>query len=124
MIKVELTHRAMLDLNEINEYSIQKYGQKTAEKYLVDIEAALLLIKEQPKLLVLKKDSSKFLQFYPVRNHHLICTRVKDIVMVLTIKHCQMDLPERLNELEPSLQQEAELLYKKLLGQKAAGLLL
>jgi plasmid stabilization system protein ParE len=115
MIKIELTHRAMLDLNEINEYSIQKFGKKTAEKYLDDIEAALLLIKEQPKLLVSKNDTSKFFQFYPVRNHYLICTRVKNIVIVLTIKHCQMDLPERLNELEPSLQQEAELLYKKLL---------
>lgn len=116
MIKVELTHRAMLDLIEINEYSIQRFGQKIAEKYLDDIEAALLLIREQPKLLISKKDASKFFQFYPVRKHHLICTRVKDIVIVLTIKHCQMDLLERLNELEPSLQLEAELLHKKLLG--------
>ena len=30
MTKIELTHRAMLDLNEINEYSIQKFGPKTA----------------------------------------------------------------------------------------------
>lgn len=115
MIKIELSHRAMLDLNQINEYSIQKFGQKTAEKYLDDIEAALLLIQEQPKLLVTKSDTSKFFQFYLVRNHYLICTRVKNIVMVLTIKHCLMDLPERLNELEPGLQQEAELLFKKLL---------
>jgi len=115
MAKIELTHRAMLDLNEINEYSIQKFGPKTAGQYLDDIEAALLLIQEQPKLLVSKNDISNFFQFYPVRNHYLICTRVKNIVIVLTIKHCQMDLPERLIELEPSLQQEAELLYKKLL---------
>ena len=114
MIKIELTHRAMLDLHEINEYSIQKFGKKIAGQYLDDIEAALLLIKEQPKLLVSKDNTSKFFQFYPVRNHYLVCTRVKNIVIVLTIKHCQMDLPERLNELEPSLQQEAELLYKKL----------
>ena len=115
MTKIELTHRAMLDLNEINEYSIQKFGPKTAGQYLDDIEAALLLIQEQPKLLVSKNDISNFFQFYPVRNHYLICTRVKNIVIVLTIKHCQMDLPERLIEFEPSLQLEAELLYKKLL---------
>ncbi len=115
MIKIEFTHRAMLDLNEIEEYSIQKFGQKTAGQYLDDIEAALHLIKEQPKLLVSKNDTSRFFKFYPVRNHYLICTRVKTIVIVLTIKHFQMDLPERLNELEPSLRQEAELLYKKLL---------
>ncbi len=115
MIKIELTHRAMLDLNEINEYSVQKFGQKTAEQYIDDIQSALLLIQEQPKLLVAKKKISKFFQFYPVRNHYLVCTRVKDTVVVLTIKHYQMDLPERLFELEPSLQYEAELLYKKLL---------
>jgi toxin ParE1/3/4 len=73
MIKVELTHRAMLDLIEINEYSIQEFGQKIAEKYLDDIEAALLLIREQPRLLISKKDASNFFQFYPVRKHHLIC---------------------------------------------------
>ncbi len=89
--------------------------KKTAEKYLDDIEAALLLIKEQPKLLLSKNNTSRLFQFYPVRNHYLICTRVKNIVIVLTIKRCQMDLLERLNELEPGLQQEAELLYKKLL---------
>ena len=54
MTKIELTHRAMLDLNEINEYSIQKFRPKTAGQYLDDIEAALLLIQEQPKLLVSK----------------------------------------------------------------------
>lgn len=46
MIRIELTHQAMLDLNEIHEYLIQKFGQQTAEKYLDDIEAALLLLKE------------------------------------------------------------------------------
>jgi len=100
---------------EVKPLRVQKFGKKTAEKYLTEIESALLLIKEQPKLLVSKNDTFKFFQFYPVRNHYLICTRVKNAVIVLTIKHCQMDLPERLNELEPSLQKEAELLYKKLL---------
>ena len=116
MIRIELTRRAMLDLDEINNYSVQTFGQETAEQYLDDIEAALVLIQEQPDLLNSKNDISSNFQFYRVRKHYLVCTRKENLVIVLTIKHCQMDVPERLVELEPNLLQEVEMLYRKLFG--------
>lgn len=114
VIKLELTRRAMLDLHEIKDYSIQAFGQNVASEYLDDVEAALSMIQEYPDLLKSKKNISNFFQFYQVRNHYLVCTRAKRHVIVLTIKHCQMDIPERLLELEPNLLKEAELLYGKL----------
>ncbi|MBE0509309.1 MAG: type II toxin-antitoxin system RelE/ParE family toxin [Chromatiales bacterium] len=117
MVSVELTHRAMADLREIHDYSIQTFGTKVAERYLDDVEAALSILQEQPDILLSKPGISHFFQFYPVRNHHLVCTRLSDTLIILTIKHCQMDLPERLLEIEHTLQQEAELLYRKLSAQ-------
>ncbi len=114
MVRVELTRRAMIDLQDIVDYSIKSFGQITADQYVDDIESALLMIQEQPGLLSSKKDISAFFQFYSVRKHQLVCTRSEDIIIVLTIKHCQMSFPERLQELEPNLLQEAELLYKRL----------
>lgn len=114
MVKVELTHRAMADLHDIHDYSVQTFGAKVAGRYLDDIEAALTMLQEQPDILLLKPEISNFFQFYPVRNHHLVCTRFADTIIILTIKHCQMDLPERLLEIEHTLQQEAELLYRRL----------
>lgn len=121
MVSVELTHRAMADLHDIRDYSIQTFGAKVADRYLDDIEAALVLLQEQPDILLSKPGISDFFQFYPVRNHQLVCTRLADTLIILTIKHCQMDLPERLLEIEPALQQEAELLYRRLSAQGRGG---
>jgi len=114
MIRVELTRQAMLDLREIEEYSIENFGQKAAGQYIDDIEAALVMIQQRPDLLNAKQEIPCFFQFYRVRKHYLVCARGKNLIIILTIKHCQMDLPERLLELEPGLLHEAELLYKTL----------
>ena len=78
------------------------------------IKAALSMLQEQPGILKSKQEISNCFQFYQVGNHYLACSRVAETIIILTIKHCQMDLPERLLELEPGLLLEAELLYKKL----------
>ena len=113
MVTVKLTHRAIVDLHEINDDSVQTFRKKVAERYLNDIEAALSMLQEQPGILNSKQEISNCFQFYQVRNHYLVCSRAAETIIILTIKHCQMDLPERLLELEPGLL-EAELLYKKL----------
>lgn len=120
MVTVELTHRAMADLHEIHDYSIQTFGTQVAERYLDNIEAALTMLQEQPEILLSKVEISNCFQFYQVRNHYLVCSRVAETIIILTIKHCQMDLPARLFEIEHTLQQEAALLYKQLIETKGA----
>ncbi|VAW70395.1 hypothetical protein MNBD_GAMMA10-3131 [hydrothermal vent metagenome] len=85
MVRVELTRRAMTDLEDIVDYSIKSFGQITADQYLDDIEAALAMIQQQPGLLNSKEDISAFFQFYLVGKHYLVCTRSEDIVIVLSI---------------------------------------
>ena len=114
MAIIKLTHRAMSDLLEIREYSIQTFGNKTADQYLSDIENALSLLQEHPELAKTKQNFSDYFYFYRVRKHTFVCSIIKKVVIILTIKHTQMDLQERLGNLEPTLLKEAEILYSKL----------
>ncbi len=113
---VKLTERAHYDLQEIEDYSVQRWGRKTAARYLEDIQTALSLLQENPDLLRYQSDISTQFTFYRVREHFLVCTKLKDVLLVLTIKHGQMDLPHRIGELEPTLVQEADLLYQRLVA--------
>lgn len=89
-------------------------GRETADRDLEDIQTALSLLQESPDLLRHKAAISTQFKFYRVREHFLVCTKLKDSLFVLTIKHGEMDLPTRLGELEPTLVQEADLLHKRL----------
>ena len=113
---VKLTERAHYDLQEIEDYSVHRWGRKTAARYLEDIQTALSLLQENPDLLRYQSDISTQFTFYRVREHFLVCTKLKDVLLVLTIKHGQMDLPHRIGELEPTLVQEADLLYQRLVA--------
>lgn len=115
-VTIKLTDRAHYDLQEIADYSLQRLGRKTANRYLEDIQTALSLLQENPNLLRNKSDISPHFKFYRVREHFLVCTKLKDDLLVLTIKHGQMDLPSQVLELEPTLLQEAELLHRRLVA--------
>lgn len=111
---IKLTDRAHYDLQKIEDYSLQKWGRETADRYLEDIQTALSLLQKSPDLLRQKAAISTQFKFYRIREHFLVCTKLKDFLFVLTIKHGEMDLPTRLGELEPTLVQEADLLHKRL----------
>jgi len=115
-VTIHLTDRAHFDLQDIEDYSLQRWGQNTANRYLEDIQTALLLLQENPDLLRTKFDISPHFKFYRVREHFLVCTNLKNILLVLTIKHGQMDLPNQILELESTLRQEAALLHQRLLA--------
>lgn len=115
-VTIKLTDRAHYDLQEIEAYSLQRWGRKTANRYLEDIQTALSLLQETPDLLRHKSDISTHVKFYRVREHFLVCTKLNDVLLVLTIKHGQMDLPHCIGELEPTLLHEAALLHERLVA--------
>ena len=115
-VTVKLTDRAHFDLQEIEDYSLQRWGRKVADRYLEDIQTALSLLQENPALLQDQSAISTHFKFYRVREHFLVCINLKDVLLVLTIKHGQMDLSSRIGELEPTLVQEANLLHQRLVA--------
>jgi toxin ParE1/3/4 len=112
--RVELTHRALADLREIEQFSIQEWGSKAADKYLDEIIAALDRVQQSPELLRLEPDFAPGLYFYRVKKHILACDWQDELVIVLTVIHTSMDLPARLLELEPRLAAESQLLRSRL----------
>jgi len=47
-----------------------------------------------------------------VKQHFLVCAQFDEYILILTVKHGAMGLPTRIQELEPSLQEEANMLYQ------------
>ncbi len=114
LTKLLLTQRAISDLVEIEVYSVQQWGKRTAGKYLGAIESGLQLIRENPRILRSIEGLPAELKYYRVNKHQLICDVRPASIIVLTVIHGSMDLPERLGELLPGLVQEVSLLHDKL----------
>ena len=115
-VTIQLTDRAHYDLQEIADYSLQRWGRMVANRYLEDMQTALSLLQENPELLRDKSEISTAFKFYRVREHFLVCSKLKDVLLVLTISHGQMDLPSRITKLEPTVVQEAALLHQRLVA--------
>ncbi|MCB9202585.1 MAG: type II toxin-antitoxin system RelE/ParE family toxin [Flavobacteriales bacterium] len=114
MSEIYLTHRALSDIQEIYDYSVHEFSEIIADKYLNGFENALNLIKTNLDLLKIKLIISNRFKVYNVQKHWFIFDNIDDKIFLLTVKHISMNLLERLQQLEPSLEAEAEILYKQL----------
>ena len=108
-----MTTVALRDIKEIEVYSIENWGRKTANKYISEFDVALSLIEQDLGLLRPIVEFSSTLKFYRVRSHYLVCDILEETIFILTVVHGNMDIMQRLNELEPTLKYEVELLRNK-----------
>ncbi len=116
--KLLVTQRALRDLQAIFNYSTERWGKRTAGKYLDDIEAALERLKAQPDLLKPEPDLHPALAFYRINKHLLVCDARPESIVLLTVAHVSMDIPARLAELQPTLAIEVELLHRRVRTKK------
>lgn len=76
-----LTSRALEDIQEIYDYSLEKWGENTALKYIRSFEDAFSLLRGNGGLLkVNTKISSRFMVYY-VQKHCLICDVISDHIL-------------------------------------------
>lgn len=108
----------MEDLQDIYNYSIAEWGEQVADAYLNDIQELMLLLQSKPTLLRKNPQISSRFKSYLVKKHWLICEVIDEDIYVLTMKHMSMNLVERLNKLEPSLENEVISLFKELKTRK------
>ena len=121
MPEVHLSRRALFDIEDIDLYSIEKWGERVAAEYLSDLHAGATRLGESPELLQERPDTSLRLRFYRVREHVLICDVIADRIFVLAVRHAVMDLPRRIAELEPQLIHEAELMARQIAKRDELG---
>ena len=113
-MSLHLSKRAALDLDEIDQYSIKKWGKAVADDYMQSIDFALKTLNKNPSLLRSNTEYSTIFSLYRVREHYFVCSLHNQNIIVLTVKSGNLDLPSRLFELEPTLIKEAEFLYSQL----------
>ncbi len=104
----------MRDIRAIHAYSVERWGQATADEYVDQLDSALQRLEESPGLLRQEPEFASKLCFYRCNKHYFVCDRIGDRIYVLTVVHTSMDLPKRIGDFEPSLVAEAEILHRKL----------
>ena len=112
--KLHLTERAVSDLLSIEDYSVERWGKRTAAKYLKAIDSALSLIRADPGILRHFEELPDELRYYRVNTHLLVCDVRPASIVVLTAIHGSMDLPNRLAKLLLQLSAEVTLLHARL----------
>lgn len=89
--KLRLSKTAQIDIEKIDFYSFEKWGEATAQAYLAELEARLKVLCDTPMIGI---DRSDLRQNYraSVVGRHLIYYRVEDeFIYVLTILHHSQD---------------------------------
>ena len=117
MAKLHLTKRSLRDIQEIFDYSAKKFGITVAEKYLTQIEDALLFVKNNSQLIHYRPEISYRFKVYRCEKHWLIFDLVGEDLYLLTVKHTSQDLLTKLKLLEPSLEKEVNALYQQIINQ-------
>jgi plasmid stabilization system protein ParE len=118
MAEVHLTRRALFDIDAIDLFSVETFGERVAAQYLADLYAGAVRLGEHPSLLQEHPGTSLRLRFYRVREHVLVCDVIGERIFVLALRHAVIDLPNRIAELEPQLVHEAELMARQIEAEK------
>ncbi len=113
-VQILLTDHFYEELEKLIEFSTNEWGVKLTQKYLEDIDGALDLISLNPDVLTTRDSISPNFNTYLVNKHWLICHRLKETVIVLTIIHTSRNVIENLTKYEPLLIQEIKTLSEKL----------
>ncbi|NER08068.1 MAG: type II toxin-antitoxin system RelE/ParE family toxin [Okeania sp. SIO3C4] len=116
MTQIKLTRRANFDLVDIYDFSVEKWGVSVADNYITGLQKALLLLQENPEILIQNPKVSSRFQCYRYQKHWLMCETISDVIIILTVLHSSSSILENLKKYEPSLETEAEILYRKLKG--------
>ncbi len=111
--KLFLTDRAIADLQDIEAYTINTWGDAQAAKYLDAFDRFFGLVEAEPGIL-LQVPVIDTLMTHRVESHVVVCTKWNDDVLVLTIVHAGRDLIPLLDRLLPTLKLEVETMKKRL----------
>lgn len=111
--KVFFTDRAIADLHDIEAYTIEKWGDAQAAKYLDAFDRFFGLVEAEPGILLPVPVIDELIT-HSVESHVVVCTKWHDDVLVLTIVHASRDLLPLLHRLLPTLKHEVKTMRKRL----------
>jgi toxin ParE1/3/4 len=99
MAKVILRQEAINDLNDIWEYTFEKWSENQADKYYAMLKLACKEIGKNPELGKEYNDINKNLLGLKSGKHILFYQRItEDEIEIIRILHERMDLKNKINE--------------------------
>ena len=96
MPNYRLTPAAKSDLLEIWNYTVETWGEKQAEKYLLDIETKLEQLAAIPELGRQRSEISPGYYSFSVRKHIIFYLQSGNHIDIISILHGRMDINKNL----------------------------
>jgi toxin ParE1/3/4 len=96
MISLRFAPRARADIDGIWNYTTQKWNMDQAEAYLLAIEHAVNLLRENPRLGRNASDIGEGLFKFPVASHFIYYRLTSNRLDVVRILHKSMDVERHL----------------------------
>ena len=106
MAKYRFFHTADKRQDEIWDYTLENWGEKQAEKYIIELHEHLaklssnkLLWRTLPGNLAVPDDLDIHVYFSHYRHHYIFFRELSDgHIGIMTILHNSMDIPVKLNQ--------------------------
>ncbi len=96
MVDYRLTPAAKSDLLEIWNYTVEHWGEKKAENYLLDIEIKLEQLAANPKLGRQRPEISPGYNSFNVKKHIIFYIQSDKYIDIIGILHGKMDINKNL----------------------------
>jgi toxin ParE1/3/4 len=94
--RLEVTPRARRDIEQIWEYSFQRFGLNKAEAYLRDIQRAAMTVTEDPRRGLACDEIRSGYRKFSVGSHILFFRASATRVVIVRILHARMDFDRHL----------------------------
>jgi plasmid stabilization system protein ParE len=108
-----LTRNAALDLRRIHALFRREWGNDVADRYLVDLYAAMGGAAVNPERGRVRQHRSAPFLMVPARQHFVIYDLVPQGIAVLTVQHQVRDIETLIAELTPAFHAEVARLKRK-----------
>ncbi len=95
-MRLRLSRRAQADLDDIRDYSVERFGLTRAIAYLDGVEQAFRLILRHPEIGSLNSDLGEAVRSTPSGEHRVFYTSEADDILILRILHKHMDVSRHL----------------------------
>jgi toxin ParE1/3/4 len=97
MIDVEIAAAAAADLDEIFHFSLDRFGEERASRYLDDIARAILRLREYPDSGVIYRGATPTVRYASCGSHRIFYTRRRHSLLIIRILHQAMRTRGRLS---------------------------
>lgn len=87
-----LTPRALADLDDIAEYTLERWGRAQAEKYLSALTKRMEWLAASPNLGANRDEIAQGYRCFPEGNHLVFYIIKHDMIQIIGVPHKSMDI--------------------------------